>query len=57
MRASSKRRSPTRVPRLDLIPATVDLSGAEIELVDLERRTHRLDQALDAAPPGAGTSA
>jgi chromosome partitioning protein len=39
---------PTRVPRLDLVPATVDLSGAEIELVALEERTHRLDQALDA---------
>lgn len=40
----------TRVPRLDLVPATVDLSGAEIELVALEERTHRLDNALDAAP-------
>ncbi|HEX8513310.1 MAG TPA: AAA family ATPase [Allosphingosinicella sp.] len=40
---------PTKVPRLDLIPATVDLSGAEIELVALEERTHRLDNALDAA--------
>lgn len=42
----------TRVPRLDLLPATVDLSGAEIELVELEQRTHRLDKALDAAPAG-----
>jgi chromosome partitioning protein len=42
----------TRVPRLDLVPATVDLSGAEIELVDLENRTHRLAHALDDAPPG-----
>ena len=47
----------TRVPRLDLLPATVDLSGAEIELVALEDRAHRLDKALDAAPTGAGTSA
>ncbi len=39
---------PTKVPRLDLVPATVDLSGAEIELVALEERTHRLDNALDA---------
>lgn len=37
---------PTRVPRLDLIPATVDLSGAEIELIEFEERTHRLDHAL-----------
>jgi chromosome partitioning protein len=43
---------PTRVPRLDLIPATVDLSGAEIELVDIAERTHRLDKALAATPPG-----
>jgi len=43
---------PTRVPRLDLLPATVDLSGAEIELVDLENRTHRLEHALNDAPPG-----
>ena len=37
---------PTRVPRLDIVPATVDLSGAEIELIEYEERTHRLDQAL-----------
>jgi chromosome partitioning protein len=37
---------PTRVPRLDLLPATQDLSGAEVELVELEGRTHRLASAL-----------
>ena len=42
----------TRVPRLDLLPATVDLSGAEIELVELQDRAHRLDKALHAAGPG-----
>jgi chromosome partitioning protein len=36
----------TQVPRLDIIPATVDLSGAEIELIEVERRTHRLHNAL-----------
>ncbi|UUL81926.1 ParA family protein [Sphingomonas sp. S1-29] len=36
----------TRVPRLDIVPATVDLSGAEIELIEFEARTHRLDQAI-----------
>ena len=36
----------TKVPRLDLLPATVDLSGAEIELVDFDARTHRLDLAM-----------
>lgn len=43
---------PTRVPRLDLIAATVDLSGAEIELIEFEERTHRLARALDGAKPG-----
>ena len=42
----------TRVPRLDLVPATVDLSGAEIELVDLDNRTHRLEHALADVPAG-----
>jgi chromosome partitioning protein len=37
----------TRVPRLDIVAATADLSGAEIELVDFDRRTDRLDIALD----------
>jgi chromosome partitioning protein len=43
---------PTRVPRLDLLPATVDLSGAEVELVGLEDRAHRLDKALATSTPG-----
>jgi chromosome partitioning protein len=43
---------PTRVPRLDIVPATVDLSGAEIELVDYEQRTERLNMAVAEAPPG-----
>ncbi|WP_298692926.1 ParA family protein [uncultured Sphingomonas sp.] len=43
---------PTRVPRLDIVASTVDLSGAEIELVDMERRAHRLDIALSEAPAG-----
>ena len=42
----------TKVPRLDLLPATVDLSGAEIELVSVEDRVHRLAQAFDEVPPG-----
>lgn len=36
----------TKVPRLDLIAATVDLSGAEIELVGFEDRTDRLRKSL-----------
>ena len=34
------------IPKLDIVPATVDLSGAEIELVSVENRTHRLQKAL-----------
>jgi len=41
---------PTRVPRLDLLPATVDLSGAEIEMVGMDDRARRLERALDAVP-------
>lgn len=37
---------PTRIPGLDLIPATVDLSGAEVELVAVDDRTDRLRTAL-----------
>jgi chromosome partitioning protein len=42
----------TRVPRLDLLPATMDLSGAEIELVALDDRARRLERALDAVSVG-----
>ena len=42
----------TKVPRLDLLPATVDLSGAEVELVAIDQRTHRMAQAFDEVPPG-----
>jgi chromosome partitioning protein len=37
---------PTSIPGLDVVPATVDLSGAEIELVDFEDRTGQLREAL-----------
>src|ERR1700754_4875387 len=40
----------TKVPRLDLLPATVDLSGAEVEMVGMDDRTHRLAQAFDETP-------
>ncbi len=36
----------TSIPRLDLVPATVDLSGAEVELVSVADRTARLREAL-----------
>jgi len=38
--------APSSIPGLDLVPATVDLSGAEVELVGVEDRTHRLRSAL-----------
>lgn len=37
---------PTRIPGLDLLPATVDLSGAEVELVSATDRAHRLQRTL-----------
>ncbi len=37
----------TQIPGLDLIAATVDLSGAEVELVEFEDRTHRLRKAFE----------
>jgi chromosome partitioning protein len=42
----------TRVPGLDLLPATVDLSGAEVEMVGLQDRARRLERALGAVPAG-----
>ena len=36
----------SNIPGLDVIPATVDLSGAEIELVDFEDRAGRMRAAL-----------
>jgi len=37
---------PTKIPRLSLVPSTVDLSGAELELIALPRRNFRLKDAL-----------
>jgi len=34
------------VPGLHVVPAGVDLSGAELELVDMDKREHRLKQAI-----------
>ena len=36
----------TRIPGLSIVPSTVDLSGAELELVDQQRRNHILKDAL-----------
>ena len=37
----------TLIPGLDIIPATVDLAGAEVELVDLSTRESRLKSVLN----------
>lgn len=39
----------TSVPRLSVVPANMDLSGAEIEMVSLLKREYRLKDALAAA--------
>jgi len=36
----------TKIPSLSLIPSTVDLSGAELELIDVPRRNYLLKDAL-----------
>jgi len=41
---------PTVIPGLHLIPSTVYLNGAEIEMLDLERRSFRLRDALRQSP-------
>jgi chromosome partitioning protein len=40
---------PTVVPNMSIIPTTPDLAGAEIELIELERREYRLRDALARA--------
>ncbi|MBL4906147.1 MAG: ParA family protein [Sneathiella sp.] len=36
----------TAVPNLDLVPSTADLTGAELELIEMDRRSHRLFDAI-----------
>jgi chromosome partitioning protein len=40
----------TDVPRLDVVPATIDLAGAEIELVSMVAREGRLRRAIAGHP-------
>ena len=37
----------TRIPNLEVVPASVNLAGAELELIDLDHREFRLRDALD----------
>lgn len=46
----------TQIPNLSVMPASVDLAGADIELMDMERREHRLTDALET-PGAAGSEA
>ncbi|HYM32757.1 MAG TPA: AAA family ATPase [Candidatus Cybelea sp.] len=39
----------SNIPGLHIVPSTIDLSGAEIELIDLPRRSHRLHDSLQAS--------
>jgi chromosome partitioning protein len=41
----------TDVPRLDIVTSSVDLAGAELELVDMDRREYRLRDALKSVAP------
>src|SRR6184192_4392811 len=34
------------IPRLDCVPSTMDLLGAELELAEVSRKTHRLGDAI-----------
>jgi chromosome partitioning protein len=38
----------TEIPHLKVLPANKDLAGAEVELVDIEKREFRLRQALES---------
>jgi len=40
--------APTAIPGLGIIPSNIDLTGAELELVELPRRAYRLREALAA---------
>jgi len=42
---------PTSVERLDILPSTIDLVGAEMELIDLPDRARRLALSLDRILP------
>ena len=41
----------TPIPGLCIVPADINLAGAELEFVDIENREFRLRQALDTLPP------
>jgi len=48
---------PTKIPNLSIVPSTVDLAGAELELINVPRRSFRLrdsiTQYIENPPAGA----
>ncbi len=42
----------SQIPGCDIVPSNIELSGAEMELVDLEDRSHRLRKALGSGAGG-----
>lgn len=48
--------SPTDIPGLFLAPAGVDLAGAEVELIDADRRHFRLADAIEEYGPSNGVT-
>lgn len=42
----------TAIPRLHVVPSTLDLLGAEVELAEVSRRTYRLKDAIDVMARG-----
>ena len=47
----------SQIPNLSVIPAATSLAGAEIELIDMERREHRLVEALRGEDSGGDVRA
>ncbi len=43
---------PSEVPGMDLVPSSIDLSGGELELVNVEGREYRLRRALEPVLSG-----
>lgn len=39
---------PSSIPRMDCVPSSMDLLGAELELSEVARRTHRLADAVES---------
>ena len=44
----------TTVPRLDIVPSTIDLAGLELEIGQMRDRAFRLRNALSGLPGRTG---